>query len=236
MLSARSISFPDEFGNGDLFFMFPEVWRYVAYLGGWLCFFFLGFLAVLLISMEHNHRTLRQNIINGLTRKEFVLGKIGFIITISLLATIYYILVCLVIGFFNTQTVYMSEVTDQIMMIPRYFLMCFGYMSFGLMVGSLIKRTGIALFVYIAYTMFIELFLRYGIHMKMFGSNKTVHYYPLNAIEDLTPMPIMDMAKNFMRENGFEMSLSPTEAIVISCIWILIFLTIVYNRFIKSDL
>ena len=40
--------------------------------------------------------------------------------------------------------------------------MCFGYMSLVLMLGFLVvKRTGIALFLYLAYIMFIELILRW---------------------------------------------------------------------------
>ena len=104
-------------------------------------------------------------------------------------------------------------------------MMCFSYMTIGLFIGLLIRKTGGALFLYLSYGIFIELFLRYVVHLKLFNS-RTMHFYPINATEDLVPVPIAQMAENFMEHNGFSMFLTPNEAILSTGAWILIFLAI----------
>lgn len=226
---------PPELGSNQVFFMFPTVWQYLGYIGNWLAFFFLGFLSVLSVTSEFKNRTLRQNIITGLSRKQVFLAKASFIIALSLMATIYYAICALAIGFFHTETIYMSKVTQEMDLVGRYFLMCLGYTSFGMLLGLLLRRTGLTLFLYLAYVMFIELILRWMVHMNIV-SNKSMHFYPMNSVEDLVPIPISDMAKSFMSENNFDFFLSPTEAVISSCVYISLFLGICYYFLMRKDL
>ena len=110
-----------------------------------------------------------------------------------------------------------------------------GYMSFGLLIGLLIKRTGIALFLYITYVMFIELVIRWAIHRNIFDNN-SMHFYPMNAIEDLTPNPLLKMTENFSKEVDFAMWLTPTEAVVTTLVYTVIFLGLSYQVLRKGAL
>lgn len=226
---------PRELDSFDSFFMFPTIWSYLGYIGNWLCFFFLGFIAVIIVTSEFGNRTLKQNIITGLSRKEYFMAKVSFMLSIAFFATLYYLLVGLIIGFFNTRTIYISKVLEAWDMIPRYYLMCIGYMSFGLMMGFLIRRTGIAIFLYLSYVMFIELVIRWAFHLKMF-QHKSVHFYPMNAVEDLIPMPFPGQIDDFVREFKFEFFLSPVEAVITTLVYTSLFLFVCYRRVTKSDL
>ena len=228
---------PEEFISQDAFYMFPDVWKYFAYAGNWLTFFFLGFLAVICVTSEFGNRTLRQNIITGMSRKKFFMGKLYFILAISLAATLYYVLNGLLFGYFHTETIYLSKVLQEADLIPRYFLMCMAYMSFGLFVGILIRRTGIALFLYLAYVMFLEPILRYAVHFKII-QNKSLHFYPMNAAEDLAPiyLPVNDMAESFAKSNDFSIFLTPMEAVITSCIYTSIFIFASYLLIKARDL
>ena len=203
----------------------------------WLTFFFLGFLAVITVTSEFGNRTLRQNIITGLNRKQFFLGKFYFIIAVSLAATLYYTLNGLFFGYFHTETIYISKVLQEANLIPRYFLMCMAYMSFGLFVGILIRRTGIALFLYLAYVMFLEPIMRYAIHFKVV-QNKSLHFYPMNAAEDLVPLhvPGNEMAESFAKSNDFSIFLTPMEAVITSGVYTGIFLFASYLLLKTRDL
>ncbi len=226
---------PEEIVSFQSFFMFPNVWIFLGYVGNWLAFFFLGFIGVVCITNEYTHKTLRQNIITGLTRQEFFLSKLILLLTVSAAATLYYTLLCGLIGITHTDTIYMSKVMQNINYVPRYFLMCMGYMTFALLVGLLLKRTGFALFFYLLYVMAIEAVLRYGIHMKFF-KNKSIHFYPMNAVEDLVPIPFAEQADDFLDDNNFSMLLSPTEATITTIIYTSIFLFICYKLLQKRDL
>ncbi|MCB0706520.1 MAG: ABC transporter permease [Saprospiraceae bacterium] len=219
----------------DTLFQFPTVFTFIGYAGNWLSFFFLGFFAVVLVTQEYSNKTLRQNIITGLSRTELFWSKANFLIVLSLAATIYYFIVCLIYGFIFSEAYYLSTITKNIDYIPRYFLMCLGYSSFGFLMGLLIRRTGIALFLYLSYVMFIELILRWVVHLKLFA-NKSMHFYPMNAIEDLAPVPFAEIAEDFQAENGFSFFLTPTEAMITSSVYIVLFLFLAHRLLMARDL
>lgn len=226
---------PEELISFKSFLMFPNIWTYLGYVGNWLVFFLLGFIGVLSITSEYTNKTLRQNIITGLTRKQFFLSKLSLILVVSFGATLYYTLCCGIIGFFHTDTIYMSKVLQNIDYIPRYFLMCMGYMTFALLVGLLLKRTGFALFLYLLYIMVLESMIRYGIHGKFFN-NKSMHFYPMNSVEDLAPIPFAKQAGSLLEGNNTSLLLSPMEASITAAIYIILMLAICYYLLTKRDL
>ncbi|MFK8009215.1 MAG: hypothetical protein AB8H03_22835, partial [Saprospiraceae bacterium] len=118
--------------------------------------------------------------------------------------------------------------------IPRYFLMRFGYMSLGLFFGMLVRRTGFDVFIFLAYGGFLVQVLR-GIHMYYLES-RTVLFYPVNAIEDLTPIPFPDIANDMIREMDFNPFLTSGEAMITVTIYTALFLFGAYRLMVNRDL
>ena len=230
-----SIKLPPELGNAQTFYMFPTVWQSLAYVGNWLCYFIMGFIAVLTVTNEFSNRTLRQNIISGISRLDFYLSKVYFLFFIALSATIYYALVAMVFGLSNTETIYMSKIMENIDMIPRYLLMILTFMSFGFMLGVLLRRTGIALFLYFAYVMFIERIIRYLVLGQLFGKD-IQGYGPINAANDLTPFPIPKMVTTMTESAEFKLFLSPTQAVLTALVSTIVFLYVAYYMLKTRDL
>ncbi len=236
LLTAKRLGdLPPPLMTNEVFFIFPTVWEYLGYIGNWLCFFFFGFMAIISVTTEYSYRTMRQNIITGMSRRQYFLGKLYWILAVSLFAALYYALCGFVIGFFSTETIYWHKVWQNADYIPRYFLMCFGYMSFGLFLGLLIRKTGLALFLYISYIMFLELVLRWGVHLQLF-EHRSMHFYPMNATEDLVPIPMLDMADEFISKYGFSIYLQPGEAAVATLVYSSLLLYLAYRRVVYSDL
>ena len=235
LLGKRIPELPPPLMTNEVLFMFPTVWGWLAYVGCWLCFFFFGFLAIIAITTEYSYRTMRQNIITGLSRSQYFLGKFYLILAVSLLATAYYAFCALLIGYFNTPVVYWHKVVQDVAYIPRYFLMCFGYMSFGALLGFWAKRTGIALFLYLSYVMFLEAILRWGIHLQLW-KHPSMHFYPMNAVEDLTPLPFTKMADEFLSNYGFSLFLSPAEAAITTIVYSSLFLWLSFRLVRRADL
>ena len=55
-------------------FNFPYIWHFNTYIAAWFKFF----LAIIIVSMmanEYTYGTLKQNLIDGLSKKEFILSK-----------------------------------------------------------------------------------------------------------------------------------------------------------------
>ena len=235
MAVGKSINLPKELGGTDVYYMFPNIWQSLAYVGNWLAYFIMGFIAVLTVTNEFSNRTLRQNIISGISRTDFFLSKTYFLIIIALMGTLYYTIVALFYGFFNTETIYASRMMENIDMIPRYFLMCLSFMSFGFMLGVLLRRTGIALFLYFAYIMFIERIIRYLILDRMFGKTAAM-FGPMSATNDLTPFPIPKMIKGMAEESNMRIFLTPTESIITASLFMVLFFFIAYYQLKTRDL
>jgi hypothetical protein len=108
-------------------------------------------------------------------------------------------------------------------------------MIFGLLIGLLIRRTGIAIFLYFSYILFLERILRWLIHMNIV-QDKSMHFYPINATIDLVPVPFSQQAEMFMKQNGFSLFLSPTEAVITTLIYMGLFLFLAWQLLQKRDL
>lgn len=227
-------SLPPPLPSNKVFYQFPTTWEYQAYIGNWLAFVFIGFLAIYFITNEFNHRTLRQNIIQGIHRYQFYLAKLIFAISISLVLTAAYTVICLVYGFFNTPDITYHLIWEKTSLIPRYFLMVLAYMIFGYFISLLVRKPGLAVFIYLSYGLFIESILRWAVHFK-FWKHRSSLFYPLNAIEDLTPNPLQKLTLN-IPDLPFSIFLTPLEASSITAVYSIIFLLFSYRIIVRQDL
>ncbi|MEL6390726.1 MAG: ABC transporter permease subunit [Bacteroidota bacterium] len=238
LLLAKEIrDLPNDF-SAKSFFIFPTVWDWLGYVGSWCSFFFLGLVAIFMIVNEVSYKTFRQSIINGMTRRQYLLAKLVGITGISIFATLYYAFVAIVSGLIHTKSPSLSYVFDNSYAIFRYFLMTFAYMSIGLFVGLLIRRSGVAVLLYIIYLLGIEQGIKWGLHFRYFN-NWTINFYPGNVIEDLCPLPLYRLPDAFVgmrKEVNFDILLPYWQAILASVIWLTIIWLLSYRMMMRKDL
>ena len=235
MYALKKMPIPKQLGGNEILFMFPNIWSYLGYIGNWLVFFLMGFLAVQSVSNETLNRTLRQNIINGLSRTDFFLSKLSFLTLINMGATLYYVLWALIFGITNTETVYASKVYENVDTAFRFFLMSMGYTSIGLFLGLLFSRSILGLFVYFSYNLFIERIIRWVLIRKILGT-KAMLFAPANAISDLVPVPVPKILNQAVDETGIRPFLYPSEAIITAIVFTSLFLYAAYYLLKTRDL
>src|SRR5690606_20889818 len=71
--------------TGFPIFDFVDIWQNMA----WITFLFkyiLAFMVIISICQEFSLRTVRQNMIDGLSRKEYIVSKVGLVAVLSLLS------------------------------------------------------------------------------------------------------------------------------------------------------
>jgi ABC-type transport system involved in multi-copper enzyme maturation permease subunit len=220
----------------DTFFTFPQVWDYQGYSGSWFSFLFLGFIGVLIITSEVSYKTMRQNIITGLTRTQFFMGKIYVLLLVSLYATLLYFVSTVLIGtFYPAEPDFANFMDGHNWATARYFLMTFGYLSFGLFLGLLFRKSGLAIFLYLSYIVFLEPLLRWGVHWRLF-EHSSMKYYPMNAFEDLMPMPFYKVIENFNPVTEFNLLMNYQEAAIVSVISVIVFIFLAYRFLLKRDM
>ena len=217
------------------FYQFPNIWDYLGYAGNWMVFFFLGVMVIYTITTEVEYKTMRQSIINGMTRKSYFMSKLLTVLVLSLFATLYYVLVAFIFGFINTESIDLSHLFESSWMIPRFFLMSLSYLSFAMMLGLLLKRSGVAVFVYLVYVLFIESAIR-----RILGwilNTELVQYFPMNVTEDLMPLPFYKYAKYLEQMDGPQIILNtPIEAVIVTSVYVILWLGGIYFLFTKRDL
>ncbi len=142
----------DQIPNASRIFQFPYVWHYVTYIASWFSLL-LGVLVVIIVSNEAKFGTMQQNIIDGLSKGSFLLGK-GFIVSgISLIVTFFVFLTGLISGFTMGQG---GPFTQKLLLVPAYFVQTLGYLSFAMLVSFLFHKSGMAMMIFLLYVLIIE--------------------------------------------------------------------------------
>ena len=218
-----------------VFVQFSTVWEYLGYAGNWMVFFFLGVMIIYTITLEVSYKTLRQSIIIGMTRNQYFTSKMLLVMVISLIATLYYSLIALIVGFINTPDADISLAFSNEWAIPRFFLMSVGYLSFAMMIAYLIKNSGLAVFLYLSVVLLVEPLIRLG-HVKFLGA-KFQKFYPMNCVEDNMPLPLLKIAEYVKTsEVDLAVALSYEIAAITTIVWTIIFIGISYLNFTIKDL
>ena len=220
----------------DSVFEFPLIWDYQGYSGSWLIFFCIGFIVLYSITSETANKTMRQNIITGITRKQYFLAKILVMVSLCIFSTFLYAGSTFIIGIIHTESPDILLITDTNWAILRYFLLCLGYSSFAIMIGFLIRRGTLALLFYFSYIMMLEPILRWAIHFNI-TKDRGMLFWPMNSFEDLMPLPLYKLSESAIKTNtDINLLLSYTEAGIASMVYIAIFISLAYRNFMSKDI
>jgi ABC-2 type transport system permease protein len=179
----------DKFGselniNRIPLYHFPDVWLNLVW---WSGFFkvLLGIMTVISITNEYTYRTIRQNIIDGLSRWEFLLSKILTNVLLSFASVILVFLIALVTGFIYTPEINLKYVFTDLEFYPAYFLEIFTFLSFALMLGIFIQRSGLTIILLLLSYM-LEAIVKANIDDYF---PWLVRFFPMESISALVPLP-----------------------------------------------
>lgn len=177
-----NFSFPDDLEKQvEGFLSFPMIWDII----GWLSYWFnlpLAIVVVLNISNEFSQRMLRQAIINGQSREEWMVGKIVFIALLSFLALLVVITTTTITGIYfgGIKRYYFFDHLDLFFAI---WLRTFSYLSLVLLISTLIRKPVIALGIGVLYAIIAENIL------VATGNPPWNEWYPLWSSVLLVPNP-----------------------------------------------
>ena len=139
------------------------------------------------ITNEYSFKTHRQNIIDGWSRQQFIHVKIAQIVIISFLAMLFVFLTSILYGLLAGSTFSF----DKIQFVGYYFIQSLSYCLFALLIGVLIKRSGLSIGLFFLYCFIIENFL--GAILNNMGGVRSISgpgdYLPLNTVDNLIPFP-----------------------------------------------
>lgn len=205
-------------------FSFPDVWQSVSWLSS-LLVFMPALLIVTFVTNEFVYKTHRQNIIDGLSRMQFISVKIAMIVILAFVATLMVLLTSIIIGLLG-ETPFSW---DQSQYILYFFIQALSYNSLALLISILLKRTGLALGLFLAYAYFIENLLGNFLDWKL--SSKPGSYLPLNSTDSLIPFPFV---KNVTRQLIKQADIS--ILLIMAAIYLSIYIFFTIRKFKTDDL
>lgn len=125
-------------------FNFPYIWHFNTYMVA-LIKLFLAVVIVSMVSSEYTNRTLKQNFIDGLSKKEFVLSKFYTILLFALVSTVLVFVVSLVLGLIYSDYNELSIVFSDLHYLLAYFIKLTAFFSLCMFLAILIRKSAFAL-------------------------------------------------------------------------------------------
>lgn len=164
-------------------YSFPKVWQTVGWMSSWLLYF-PGMMIIMLMTNEFNFKTHRQNIIDGLSRSQFIGVKIVLAVLMALLITLVNVLTAFYFGSISVG----SFSTEGMEFIGYIFLQSIAYIFFALMLAVLFRKSGLAIIVFFIYGIIIE-WLITGLITFNFKLAPAGYFLPLQVSDVLIPVP-----------------------------------------------
>ena len=238
-----------EFNLGDIqiriadqgIFNFPFIWHFNTWIAASLKFF-LAIVIVSMISNEYSNRTLKQNLIDGLSKKEFILSKFYTVLAFSALSTLFIFIMTLILGYSFSDYTEFSIVTREMEFLFAYFLKLVGFFSFCLFLGVLVKRSAFALGFLFVWWIFEN--ITYGILRWQTSeslADTVVQFFPLESMKNLINLPFqrlsfIETAANQLKADiGIDYAVHGYEVAIV-LVWIFLFIYASYALLKRRDL
>ena len=195
-------------------YQFPDVYHYVTYISSFFNLL-IGVIIVVFTCNEIKYKTQRQNLIDGLSKKDIILSKFYVVAVLSVVITFYTFIIALVFGLANGS----SDVFNGIRYIGYYQISTFGYFIFAFFLSNLLKNPALSIVFYLLST-FLEGMT--GLFAKEYSQ-----FFPLSTLSNLIPMPVLP--------DGFEYAMTEVQTASLGLFYALVFMYVSYYILSKRD-
>jgi len=228
-------------------FNFPFIWHFNTYFADFLKIF----LAVVIVSMmanEYSYGTLKQNLIDGMSKQEFIISKFLTVLFFSGISTFFVFIVSLFLGLKYSSFTEFSIIFSDLEYLLAYFIKLTCFFSFCLFLGILVKKSAFALGF---------LFFWFGVEKISYGIlkfeifkfkntditfvDKIYALFPLEAMSNLIIEPFSRLS--FVKTIGSQVGINSVKDysvhfsnVFIVIVWTFIFILTSYYILKKRDL
>ncbi|CAC9975605.1 ABC transporter permease [Flavobacterium panici] len=224
-------------------FNFPFIWHFNTFVAAFLKFF----LAIVIVSMmanEYSYGTLKQNLIDGLSKKEFILSKFLTVVVFALCSTIFVFVMSLLLGLSFSSYNEVDVIFMDLDYLLAFFIKLCGFFSFCLFLGILVKRSAFALGFLLVWSI-LEGIIKGILVFRIFPNSNTgdyiMQFFPLEAMSNLIiePFSRLSVIKSIGTQIGVENTKDYSVhylSILIVAIWTFLFVYFSYKLLKNRDL
>ncbi len=224
-------------------FNFPFIWHFNTYMASLLKFF----LAIVIVSMmanEYSYGTLKQNLIDGLSKKEFIKSKFLTVILFAVVSTVFIFVMSLILGLCFSSYNEVGIIFSDLEYLLAYFVKLVGFFSFCLFLGIFVKRSAFALGFLLVWFV-LENVARGTLKFKIFPNSpiadQITQFFPLESMSNLIHEPFsrFSIVQNIGNGMGVTTKMDYSvhySTVLIVLAWTIIFMLMSYKLLKKRDL
>ncbi|HKL35877.1 MAG TPA: ABC transporter permease [Salegentibacter sp.] len=224
-------------------FNFPFIWHFNSYIAA-LLKLFLAIVIVSMMSNEYTNRTLKQNLIDGLSKKEFIASKFLTVTVFSVISTIFLFVVSLILGLSFSDFTEVSIIFSDMEYMIAYFVKLTGFFAFCMFLGILIKRSAFALgflFIWWILESIVYGVLKWRVFRDSEIADNIARFFPLESMSNLIKEPFsrLSAVQTAASQIGSEIDKDygiHWYQLIIVIVWTAIFVFLSYSLLKKRDL
>ncbi len=214
-------------------FDFPDIWQNITYLGSFVKIF-LAFIVIISVNNDLTYNTLRQNIIDGFSKREFLASKMMMIFSMALLSTIFIFIAGMANGSFYSHVFGREVIFDEMEFLAAYFYEIIVYCTLAFLLALLIKKAGFVIVALFLYTIMFEpiavAILENAPYFRDGIWPEVAQFFPIKSLNNLIKVPF---GRYIFMEIEDNISI---KAIAISFGWFVFYLSSISYILNKRDL
>ncbi|GAA4319472.1 ABC transporter permease [Pontixanthobacter gangjinensis] len=172
-------------------FNFPYIWHFNSYIAAILKLF-LAIVIVSMMSNEYSNRTIKQNLIDGLSKKEFIMSKFLTVLVFAGISTLFLFIVSMILGLSFSDYNEISIIFSDLEYLLAYFIKLTGFFAFCMFLGILVKRSAFALGFLVVWAIFegiVYAIMRFRIFKDADIASGIAQFFPLESMSNLIVEP-----------------------------------------------
>lgn len=200
---------------------FPLIWQSMANVNSYMTALF-AIPMIILVTNEFTYKTHRQNIIDGWERREFVMAKLFWWVALSVLAFVTTVITAIVLGLaYGTHPLSF----ENFLYLFYYLLQVLLSLAIATLIAVLVRRSGLAIVLYLGYIMIIEQVL---VLLLKRNAGAIGGLLPLQTGDELMPFPVIGKLISTDRyDDGVYL--------LLLCGYTALMIFLVFRRMLKTD-
>ena len=212
---------------------FPDIWQNTTYLATFSKIL-LGFIVIISVNNDLSYNTLRQNVIDGISKREFIISKMALIVMMALVSAIILFVAGMINGSIYSHPLGMPYMFQKLEFLAAYCFEIIVFCSLAFLMALFIKKAGFAIITLFLYTWMFEPIMTVNFEHNPYLSHTILphiaQFFPIQSLNNLIQLPFK---KYIFKEI---VDFIPWSAILISSGWLIIYITAIYYTLTRKDL
>lgn len=134
---------------------FPDIWQNITWLAAFLKIF-PAFIVIISVNNDVTYNTLRQNVIDGISKKEYLLSKFALVLFLAFSGTIVLVAMGILTGSIYSHTHDVGAMFTDMEFLFAFFYQVVTYCMLAFLLSLVIKKSGFVIVALFLYTLMFE--------------------------------------------------------------------------------